>query len=179
MKKVMMAVSLLFLLGGCQSAPSQPETETQDETVTETDTENDTVNETETGMEENEISEVSEKEEMTMILKINDQKIDVNWEDNESVTALEQLVSDKALTISMSMYGGWEQVGSIGRSLPRNDVQTTAVPGDIMLYSGNQIVLFYGNNSWAYTKLGSMQASQDELRELLGNGDVTVESSME
>jgi hypothetical protein len=130
-------------------------------------------------MEENEISEVSEKEEMTMILKINDQKIDVNWEDNESVTALERLVSDKALTISMSMYGGWEQVGSIGRSLPRNDVQTTAVPGDIMLYSGNQIVLFYGNNSWAYTKLGSMQASQDELRELLGNGDVTVEISME
>ena len=114
MKKVMMAVSLLFLLGGCQSAPSQPETETQDETVTETDTENDTVNETETVMEENEISEVSEKEEMTMILKINDQKIDVNWEDNESVTALEQLVSDKALTISMSMFGGWEQVGSIG-----------------------------------------------------------------
>lgn len=177
MKKVMMAVSLLFLLGGCQSAPSQPETEIKDEPVSET--ENDTVTETETVTEEHEISEETEKEEMTMILKINDQKIDVNWEDNESVAALEQLVLSKPLTVSMSMYGGWEQVGSIGRSLPRNDVQTTAVPGDIMLYSGNQIVLFYGNNSWAYTKLGSMQASQDELRELLDNGDVTVEISME
>jgi len=114
-----------------------------------------------------------------MILKINDQKIDVKWEDNESVAALEQLVLSKPLTVSMSMYGGWEQVGSIGRSLPRNDVQTTAVSGDIMLYSGNQIVLFYGNNSWAYTKLGSMQASQEELRKLLDNGDVTVEISME
>lgn len=177
MKKVILAVSLLALLCGCSSAPAQPETQVQEETVSET--ENDTVNETETVMEENEISEVSEKEEMTMILKINDQKIDVKWEDNESVAALEQLVSSKPLTISMSMYGGWEQVGSIGKSLPRNDVQTTAVSGDIMLYSGNQIVLFYGNNSWAYTKLGSMQASQDELRELLDNGDVTVEISME
>lgn len=114
-----------------------------------------------------------------MILRINGEVIETVWENNESVSALHKLAAEKTLTIRMSMYGGWEQVGSIGKSLPRNDVQTTAVPGDIMLYSGNQIVLFYGNNSWAYTKLGSMQLEQSELESLLGNGDVTVEISAE
>ncbi len=75
----------------------------------------------------------------------------------------------------MSMYGGFEQVGSIGQSLPRNDVQTTTNAGDIVLYSGNQMVVFYGSNSWAYTRLGHiMDKNVAELKELLGNGDVTI-----
>ncbi len=61
----------------------------------------------------------------------------------------------------MSMYGGFEQVGEIGTSLPRNDVQTTTSAGDIVLYSGNQIVIFYGNNSWAYTRLGHITDHDD------------------
>jgi hypothetical protein len=66
-------------------------------------------------------------------------------------------------------------VGAIGTELPANDSQITTAPGDIVLYSGNQIVVFYGSNSWAYTGLGHItDKSVDELTELLGNGDVTI-----
>ena len=79
------------------------------------------------------------------------------------------------MTIQMSMYGGFEQVGSIGQSLPRNDAQTTTQAGDIVLYSGSQIVVFYGSNAWAYTRLGHIHdKSAQELTELLSNGDVAI-----
>ena len=108
-------------------------------------------------------------------MKIGDTGVTVNWEDNESVEALKELCQDGPLTIQMSMYGGFEQVGSIGQDLPRNDSQTTTQAGDIVLYSGNQIVVFYGSNSWAYTRLGHItDQSEQDLAELLGNGDVTI-----
>ena len=108
-------------------------------------------------------------------LRIGDVPVTVEWEDNESVHALKDLCSDKPLTIQMSMYGGFEQVGSSGASLPRNDLQTTTGAGDIVLYSGNQIVVFYGSNSWAYSRLGHI-TDQDAagMAKLLGNGDVTI-----
>ena len=115
-----------------------------------------------------------------MVLMINGVAVSVEWEDNESVEALKNLVSSEPLSIQMSMYGGFEQVGSIGTNLPRNDVQTTTDAGDIVLYSGNQIVVFYGSNSWTYTRLGKVtDKSKDEMMELLGNGDVTITVSME
>ena len=73
------------------------------------------------------------------------------------------------------MYGGFEQVGSIGQSISRDDKQITTEFGDIVLYSGNQIVVFYGSNSWAYTKLGHIDLSEEELTQLLGNGDIVLE----
>ncbi len=112
-------------------------------------------------------------------LRIGDATVSVAWEDNESVTALRELLASGALTVRMSMYGGFEQVGSLGTSLPRNDVQTTTSAGDIVLYSGNQIVIFYGSNSWAYTRLGKIEdLSAQELEDLLGNGDATVVLSL-
>ncbi|MBP5230966.1 MAG: hypothetical protein IKX19_01310 [Clostridia bacterium] len=110
-----------------------------------------------------------------LTLTINGQSVSVEWEENESVEALKDLVKDKTMTIQMSMYGGFEQVGSFGTSLPRNDSQTTTAAGDIVLYSGNQIVVFYGSNSWAYTRLGHItDKTAAEMSELLGNGDVTI-----
>ena len=121
-----------------------------------------------------------EKEKMTLTLKINDTPVSVDWEENASTEALLELVKDQPLTIRMSMYGGFEQVGPIGRSLPRDDRQTTTHAGDIVLYSGNRIVVFYGSNSWAYTPLGHItDKNAEELAELLGNGDVTVTLSAE
>ncbi|MBE5788888.1 MAG: hypothetical protein E7325_04440 [Clostridiales bacterium] len=78
------------------------------------------------------------------------------------------------LTVEMSMYGGFEQVGPIGREIVSNDEQTKTEPGDIVLYSGDQIVIFYGNNSWAYTRLGHVELTQAEMTELLGHGDITI-----
>ena len=131
---------------------------------------------------ENKVTQEDTKEdtEAMMQMRIGDTLVAVEWEDNESVRALKNLCSDTPLTIQMSMYGGFEQVGSIGTSLPRNDVQTTTGAGDIVLYSGNQIVVFYGSNSWAYTRLGHI-TNQDAagMSKLLGNGDVTITISME
>ena len=120
----------------------------------------------------------SEAAEM-MRMKIGETDVEVTWEDNESVAALKELAQD-GLQIEMSMYGGFEQVGSIGKSLPRNDSQTTTQAGDIVLYSGNQLVVFYGSNSWAYTRLGRIaDKSASELSELLGNGDVVITLTLE
>ena len=114
---------------------------------------------------------VTTEEEKDMKLSIGETVVPVTWEENASVEALGELLP---LTIQMSMYGGFEQVGAIGAELPRSDAQTTTAAGDIVLYSGNQIVIFYGSNAWAYTRLGHVDLSQEEMAGLLGNGDVTV-----
>lgn len=125
-------------------------------------------------------SETSEEtaKEKTMVLKIGDTKVPVTWEDNDSVSDLKALAKD-SLTIEMSMYGGFEQVGPIGQSISSDDEQTDTSSGDIVLYSGDQIVIFYGSNSWAYTRLGKVDLSEDEMTELLSNGDVTITLCME
>ena len=108
-------------------------------------------------------------------MKIGETPVEVKWEENESVKALQELCQNRPLLIRMSMYGGFEQVGSIGHSLPRHDRQTTTQAGDIVLYSGDQIVAFYGPNSWAYTRLGHVvDKSAREMAQLLGRGDVTI-----
>ena len=110
-----------------------------------------------------------------LYLKIGDTEVSVDWENNNSVKALIKLVESEPLVIDMSMYGGFEQVGDLGTSLPRNDKQITTEAGDIVLYSGNQIVMFYGSNSWSYTRIGKVtEKTQSELEDLLGNGDVTI-----
>jgi hypothetical protein len=120
-----------------------------------------------------------EEEEPMMQMKINDAPVTVAWEDNESVSALKELAAND-LTIQMSMYGGFEQVGSIGQRLPSSDVQTSTSSGDIVLYSSNQLVVFYGSNSWAYTRLGHItDKTPEEMRTLLSNGDVTITLSVQ
>lgn len=130
-------------------------------------------------VEENESADDEEIGDSTMIMTIGDTKVNVDWEDNQAVEALRDMTRDGDVTIQMSMYGGFEQVGSIGQSLPRNDKQTTTSSGDIVLYSGNQMVVFYGSNSWSYTRLGHI-SDKDEagMTELLSNGDVTITISM-
>ena len=111
--------------------------------------------------------------EMKMI--INNTPVKVDWEDNDAVAALREAVKENPLTLQMSMYGGFEQVGYLGMNLPRSDTRITTEPGDVILYSGNQMVVFYGSNTWAYTRLGHISdKTQAELRELLSNGNVTI-----
>ncbi|WP_294320041.1 cyclophilin-like fold protein [Pseudobutyrivibrio sp.] len=115
------------------------------------------------------VDEVEETDAMK--LKIDGAEVPVTWEENSSVEALKDM---SPLTVEMSMYGGFEQVGSIGKSIAKDDKQTTTDYGDIVLYSGNQIVIFYGSNSWAYTRLGHIDMTQEELTDMLGSKDVTV-----
>ena len=114
-----------------------------------------------------------------MRLMIGETEVPVTWEENASVEALREIASEGALKIQMSMYGGFEQVGPIGQSIVREDQQTTTDFGDIVLYSGDQFVVFYGSNSWAYTRLGHIDLSKNEMTDLLSNGDVVLTISME
>ena len=113
-----------------------------------------------------------ETEEDGMKLFIEGEEVPVTWEKNSSTEELKTLLP---LTIQMSMYGGFEQVGPIGRSISAEDAHLTTKSGDIVLYAKNQIVIFYGSNSWAYTKLGHINLSEEDMTSLLGSGDVTVE----
>lgn len=99
--------------------------------------------------------------------------------DNSSAAALKELLAQGPLTIQMHDYGNFEKVGSLGTDLPRNDEQITTEPGDLILYQGNSFVIYYDTNAWNFTKLGKINnATQAELKEALGSGDVTVTLSM-
>ena len=176
---------LLFALSGCGSAESAIPTSVlaapAENTVSEpTETPASAIPADPLESQESSETEMQDAEvEKTMTLLINGQEVSVDWEANDSVEALRELCAEQPLVIEMSMYGGFEQVGSIGNSLPRNDVQTTTQAGDIVLYSGNQIVIFYGSNSWAYTRLGRV-IDQDAagMAALLGSGNVEISISL-
>lgn len=110
-----------------------------------------------------------------MKMTIDGTEISVKWEDNASVKAINSLTNDGPLTIRMSAYQDFEQVGDIGTEIPEDNKSMTTSPGDIVLYSGNQMVIFYGSNTWDYTKLGSIEnMSEAELGDLLGKESVEV-----
>ena len=93
---------------------------------------------------DNEAEQPQDEQNRPLQMTIGGTSVTVVWEDNDAVQALKELCKDQPLTIQMSMYGGFEQVGSIGTALPQDNVQTTTSAGDIVLYSGNQMVVFYG-----------------------------------
>lgn len=102
-----------------------------------------------------------------------------DFADNGSADAFRELLAQGSLTISMSDYGSFEKVGSIGQSLPREDTQISTATGDVILYQGNQIVIFYGTNSWNYSRLGKIQnAAKDDLLTAFGSGDVMITFSL-
>ena len=118
-------------------------------------------------------------ENVGMKLYINDAEVPVTWEDNDTIAELAEQVKLGDNNVSMSMYSDNEQVGSLGRNYTSNDKQTTTHNGDIVLYNENSIVLFYGSNSWSYTRLGKMDIPEHEVVELLSNGDVELKISIE
>ena len=100
--------------------------------------------------------------------------------DNSSTQALVEYLAKGNITVKMEDYANMEKVGSLGIRLPRNDKQTTTRPGDIILYQGHNLVIYYDTNSWNFTRLGKIDnASQADLKDALGKGDVTVTLSLE
>ena len=100
--------------------------------------------------------------------------------DNSSSRALVELLQKSSITIGMHDYGNFEKVGSLPSSLPRNDTQITTEPGDIILYQGNQITIYYDTNSWNFTRLGKIDGmTKVELKKILGKGNVTAMLSIE
>ena len=110
-----------------------------------------------------------------MTITANGHTMTATMHGNGATEALRQRLDDGGLTLRLSDYGDFEKVGALGFTLPRSDRQTTTQPGDIVLYQGNQIVIFYGSNTWGYTRLGHIDnATAEGLRQTLGEGDVTV-----
>ena len=95
--------------------------------------------------------------------------------ENSSAVAFYEELQKASVTVNMHDYGNFEKVGSLPKSLPRNDKQITTEPGDIILYQGNQITIYYDVNSWNFTKLGKVEGqTQEDLKKILGKGDVTA-----
>lgn len=115
---------------------------------------------------------------MTMNITIADQNFSAQLEDNEAAAALAEKLREKPLTLSLQDYSGFEKVGPLGFSLPADDIEIQTGPGDVVLYQGNQIVLFYGQNSWSYTKLAHV-SDLDGWKNVLGSDGITVILSME
>lgn len=121
-------------------------------------------------------TESSQKGDYKMMkMKIDDTYVNVKWEDNESVRELCDMLGSGPISIEMSMYGGFEQVGDLPASISSEDRRISTESGDIMLYQSRSIVVFYGNNSYSYTRLGHVtDKNASELKKLLGNKDVTI-----
>lgn len=100
-------------------------------------------------------------------LFIDNTEVDVRWENNASMKQIRELAKQKPLEINCHRYGGFEQVGEIGQDIVSNNTQMTTEAGDIVLYAGSNIVVFYGNNSWSYTKLGKINKTKEELKTML------------
>ena len=158
MKKIIFAILIIigFSLLGCSN---------NNNNLSDLDKTNETENPKITGE--------MDSEESIFVMKIDNIVVNITWEKNDSVNELMEYAKN-GITITMHQYGGFEQVGSIGKTITSNDSQITTNPGDVVLYSSNQIVIFFGTNSWSYTKLGHINMNQSELNSLLNKSNVTL-----
>ena len=113
-------------------------------------------------------------------VQINDNIFDVELENNSAAQELIKELEKGNITVNATEYGGFEKVGELGFSLPASDENINTEPGDIVLYQGDKVSLFYGSHLWSYTKLGKIDnISSNELKEVLGPGNVTLVFSLE
>lgn len=167
-----LAIGILstFILA-CEKLPDPvvPDTPREENNESKENNGNDNSGETNTTMPE------------TIKITVSGKTLPVKIEDNEATKALVAALSEASITYEAHDYGGFEKVGPLGLTLPANNSQITTQPGDVILYSGNQIVLFYGSNTWSYTRLGKIQyESLDELKSFLkaGEGNIFVTLSL-
>lgn len=145
----------IFLSVGATGCNSQNETEINDENV----------------------MIQGENKEMKINVIVNGITFTASLEQNEAVDALLDMMNEGPVTIDMQDYAGFEKVGDLPTSLPTQDQRIITQPGDIVLYQGNQIVMFYGTNSWSYTRLGHID-NLSGWQEALGNENVTTVLSL-
>ena len=120
-------------------------------------------------------TEVKVENMETIYIKVNNKVLEVELENNSATKELKEKLEKEDIIVQAKEYGGFEKVGDLGLSLPREDVNITTTPGDIVLYQGNQISMFYSSNTWSYTKLGKVKnIDANELKQVLGSGDVTL-----
>ena len=181
-------VVCLFAVAGCAASGQEgitasshrtqtPPTENTEASIPSASTEMSVPSDSGEETEEGEESVVSR-----LFITVNESKAEIILENNISVSALVERLRTGDITYTADDYGGFEKVGALGFSLPRDDAHIQTRPGDVILYQGNQIVLFYGENSWSYTRLGRIEGLSDaQLRAFLhaGEGEIQVTLSLD
>ena len=116
----------------------------------------------------------------TMNLKVNNSTLRVKLADNAATKALVERLKEGTITYNAHDYGGFEKVGALGFSLPSNDTYITTEPGDIMLYTSNQLCIFFNSNSWEYTPIGKIEGmTKQQLKDAFGTGEVSITLSLD
>ena len=157
MKKIFIFIILIFIFSIC-SCNNQIELERNDS--------------------ENIIDELIENKEaegvkeMKINIIINEYSLSATLEDSVTGIAFYELINE-GIVLNLEEYGGFEKVGSLGKTLPSNDKRITTKPGDLILYLGSEFSLMYGANTWSYTKIGKID-DVTNLKNILNDGDVTV-----
>ena len=174
-KYIFPVIAAMLVLSGCGSDNSAAGETTSAAQTTVVETSGTVAEQTVAGS-----NEKSEENKMNKLqIEINGHTLNAALADNTSAKALAELLEEGPLTLELSDYGNFEKVGSLPKSLPRNDEQITTEPGDIILYLGNQITIYYDVNTWNFTRLGRIDnITQAELKEILGSGDVSVTLSV-
>lgn len=112
-------------------------------------------------------------------IHVNDTAFTATFEENSSAKAFAEFLAQGDLTLDMHDYGSFEKVADLPRSFPRNDTQIDTDAGDIILYQGNSITIYYDKNSWNFTRLGKIDnVNKKRLKQILGDGNATVTFSV-
>jgi len=124
--------------------------------------------------------EFQNKQDMKkMYVTINGQTQGVTLADNQAAQQLVSKLEEGQLDVTLSSSGGFEIWGPLGFSLPTSNRQITAQPGDVVIYNGSNICLFYGSNSWSYTPLGKIDGlTVNELQAFLQAGKSNIKVTL-
>ena len=174
MKKLFAFIATLLLFAACSSdaassvKPTQPETQTPKSSASKTP--------------DAAPASLSAQTEAPVKLKIhvNDTTFTATLEENSSAKAFAEFLAQGDLTLDMHDYGSFEKVADLPRSFPRNDKQIDTDAGDIILYQGNSITIYYDKNSWNFTRLARIDnVNKKRLQQILGKGNVKATFSVE
>ncbi|MCI9081914.1 MAG: hypothetical protein HFI70_06305 [Lachnospiraceae bacterium] len=176
---VVLALLLSLVFSACENETESRENKSTVQNKEVFQTEGSPETESERDLSHKEETEESKVAGNQIDIKVGESTLTADLEDNESAKALKELLEEGPLTIPASDYGGFEKVCTLGSKLPSNDSQTTTNAGDICLYNGSQIVIFYGSNSWAYTKLGKIpDVEKEELERILSGKETEITLSL-
>ena len=115
-----------------------------------------------------------------LLITINGKTLTADFADNSSAKSLADALAKSSITYQADDYGNFEKVGDLGQSFPKNDENITTEPGDIILYQGHNLCIYYAQNTWSFTRIAKIKGiSKDELKEFLGEGEITVTLSVE
>ena len=166
MKKLFAFIATLLLFAACSSdaassvKPTQPETQTPKSSASST-------------------SKVGEAP-VKLKIHVNDTTFTATLEENSSAKAFAEFLAQGDMTLDMHDYGSFEKVADLPRSFPRNDKQIDTDAGDIILYQGNSITIYYDKNSWNFTRLARIDnVNKKRLQQILGKGNVKATFSVE